>query len=277
MRDDFQAIKDLVDISDEITRRTGGTLKKTGKTLSLSQCPFCEGHDCFRIYPDTRSWSCFQCGNKAGGSIIDFVAREKSCTEHEALTDLAQAHNYELHEPDPDTDKTGQVCHFSIKDPQKKFAYQLPNEKRLPGAPFFNMKAFKENRLAMVKRLVLVEGENDLLTVFGKGHCPYIAAVIGQISGNQLKCLEEWVISGPPKDVFLCFDNDPAGNKYRDRITEALKRYCYPDKVYQINERLRRDFRKNPGKLYVPDIGFLEMDIEKAGHKSCADAHLPRY
>nr|WP_281357834.1 CHC2 zinc finger domain-containing protein [Desulfobacter latus] len=62
-------------------------------TLSLAQCPFCGGHDCFMIYPDTRSWSCFQCGDKAGGSIIDFVAREKGCTEHEALTELATAMN----------------------------------------------------------------------------------------------------------------------------------------------------------------------------------------
>ncbi len=354
MQNDFQAIKDLIDIVDEITGRTGGTLKKTGKTLSLSQCPFCGGHDCFRIYPDTRSWSCFQCGDNTGGSIIDFVVREKNCTEHEALKELAQAHNYELHEaapehdssreatspgrlifeaaanyysrvlyrtgqaiayqretrahsdqilkkfrigatdgglqtelkkqnfgmddilgsglviPDkkegyrdyflpglfiyPHPDKTGQVCHFSIKDPRKKFAYQLPNEKRLPGVPFFNMKAFKGNRV------ILVEGENDLLSVFGKGQCPYVTAIIGQISGDQLKYLVEWVITGPPKEVFLCFDNDPAGNKYRDRITETLKRYCYPEKVYQINERLReRQVRKAKGD----DSGAIPEELPK--------------
>ncbi|MGD9825001.1 CHC2 zinc finger domain-containing protein [Desulfobacter sp.] len=360
MQNDFQAIKDLVDIADEITQRTGGTLKKTGKTISLSQCPFCGGHECFRIYPDTRSWNCFQCGDNTGGSIIDFVVREKGCTEHEALKELARAHNYELHEPAPEhdssretnsprrlifeaaanyyagvlfktnqslgyqrktrghsdqtlkkfrvgaadgglltalqkqnfsmddilgsglavpdkkrgyrdfflpglfvyphTNKTGQVCHFSIKDPRKKLAYQLPNEHRLPGAPFFNMKPFKGNRLAMVERLVLVEGENDLLSVFGKGHCTYVAAVIGQISVDQLKYLVEWVISGPPKELFLCFDNDPAGNKYRDRITEALKRYCYPDKVYQINERLRGRVVR---KAKEDDSGTIPEELPK--------------
>lgn len=369
MQNDFQAIKDLVDIADEITRRTGGTLKNTGKTISLSQCPFCGGHDCFRIYPDSRSWSCFQCGDNAGGSIIDFVVREKSCTEHEALKELADDHNYELHEPDsgnassritnspgrmifeaaanyyagvlfrtsqalgyqretrrhndnvlkkfrigttdgglltelqkqnfslddildsglavpdkkdgyrdfflpglfiyPHTDKAGQVCHFSIKDPKKKFAYQLPNEKRLPGAPFFNMEVFKGSRL------ILVEGENDLLSISGKGNCPYVAAVIGQISGDQLKYLVEWVITGPPKEVFLCFDNDPAGNKYRDRITEALKRYCYPDKVHQINERLRdRQVRK----AKEDDSGAIPEEIPKLIRLSLKDLSFdPRF
>ncbi|CCK79429.1 CHC2 zinc finger domain-containing protein [Desulfobacula toluolica] len=296
MKDDFEAIKNQVDITNEITRRTGGTVKKVGKAYDLSQCPFCSGHDCFRIYPDTRSWNCHQCGDKTGGSIIDFVIKEKGCSPHEALVDLAQAHNYELwnHGPDhdgdqdenstgklifeaaanyyakvlystpraleyqrkvqshsdqtlkefrvghtdgkllaelqkqnfsmedilnsglvvpykkggyhdffgwnvyiyPHKDKAGKIYHFSVKDPRKKYNYQLPSKHRLNDALFFNMKAFNGNQV------VLVEGENDLLSVYGKGNFTQAAAVIGQISDKQIQYLKEWVKKGQAKPYF---------------------------------------------------------------------------
>jgi len=96
MTDDFKAIKDLIDITEEITRRTGKGVKKVGDALDLEQCPFCHGHNCFRIRPKDRSWSCHQCEGKTGGTIIDFVMKERGCDRHAALVELAQSHNYPL-------------------------------------------------------------------------------------------------------------------------------------------------------------------------------------
>ena len=75
MTDHFQAIKDKTDIVLEIQKRTGLAVKAVGKHLDLSECPFCRGHNCFRIDPDKQLFNCFQCDGKQGkgGSIIDFV------------------------------------------------------------------------------------------------------------------------------------------------------------------------------------------------------------
>lgn len=364
MTDDFKAIKDLIDITEEITRRTGKGVKKVGDAMDLEQCPFCHGHNCFRIRPKDRSWSCHQCDGKNGGTIIDFVMKERGCDLHTALVELAQAHNYPLTEqgqgkagaagsgltdhasfpifqaasehysmtlfntrkaldyqrnirghsekvlkdfhvgfsgpaelmpallkqgfslddlltsglvvPDkkgghrdfiipelyvyPHRDIQGRVCHFSLKDPRKKFNYQLSNAYRIPGAPFMNMTAFKGYEI------VLVEGENDLLSVCDKGGYPGAVAIIGQISEEQIKYLVDWC-NGPSKRFYLCFDNDRAGDEYRGRIIKALERFCYPDKLIEINEEIRKRIeRKNlegESREPVEDIPKLKPAMVK--------------
>ena len=47
------------------------------------------------------------------------------------------------------------------------------------------------------------------------------------------------VIFGQEKTIYPCFDNDPAGENYRDKIKQELQPYCLSDKQCKINENLR--------------------------------------
>lgn len=368
MGNDFEEIKERVDIVSEIERRTGKKTKRTGASWELEQCPFCTGHECFKIFQETKSWSCFQCDGKVGGSIVDFVIKERGCSRHEALLDLAEAAGYTLQHdttkdeqdnqrgnqndprrqifeaatsyyartlqgnpkamdyqknirghsdkvltdlsigfadgrlsgelekrgftldevlssglvvPDkkggyrdyfipgvyvyPHKDKTGATCDFTIKDPKKKYNYRLAGQHRIPGAPFMNMEAFKGDTV------VLVEGENDIASVYGRGNFPQVAATTGQISEGQIKHLKEWVTAGQQvKTIYLCFDNDKAGEKYTERIKQELGNYCISDKQHQINKRLRRYQRKkrkeDDSELLTEEIPALKPVILKTIH-----------
>jgi len=371
MTDDYQAIKENIDIVSEIERRSGISVKKVGKDFDLAECPFCKGHDCFRIAPEKQVFNCFQC--EAGGSVIDFVKREKGCTAKEALMDLATANGFELstenrenqisssghphqeiHEaaaeyyhkalyrnrsalnyqkkvrrhPDyilkafrvgyadgglfhdlrkegfsrdkiiasglvkendetvrdffikglyiyPHVNLSGRVCHFTAKDPRKRFNYQLPKEYRGPGCLFLNMPAFKE------REIILVEGENDLLTICGRGGYKQVAACCGQLSQDQVDYIKQWAKQAPGKTIYLCFDNDQAGEKYRRRIEEALKKYCLPDKLISINQglikqeqqRLEKDFGEEDSEIEPPSIPkahSIKLNVIKFNQK-CND------
>lgn len=117
----------------------------------------------------------------------------------------------------PHLSLTGHVGHFTIKDPEKKFNYQLPKEFRDPDCLFFNMPAFKG------KEVLLVEGENDLLSVYGRGDYQQVAACCGQLSREQVGYLVKWA---PGKGLYMCFDQDPAGRKYQETLQEALRGFC---------------------------------------------------
>ncbi len=323
MGNDFATLKDRTDLAEYICERTAkATTNAGGDTLNLESCPFCEGHDCFRITPTEQRFHCFQCNpDEAGGDIYDFIQRLDQCDKGQALQILAEYHGHELAKPQgptrtPEeeqahqahlsifdeaaafyhdalmgesralnyqrrvrchTDKTltaltvgytdgmlhaylkgkgftedqliesglaklkngklqdffvrdlfiyphrnmkGHVAGFTIKDKRKQYKYRLPGEYWLQGGSlFYNMPAFAG------KEVFLVEGENDLLTVHGRGGMANVAAINGQISKNQLEYLTSWA---PGKTLYLCFDNDEAGEKYIKAVCQALRGHCTP-------------------------------------------------
>lgn len=326
---DFAKIKERVDLADYIASRTGQKISNAGSdTLNLAECPFCSGHDCFRIFPLKKSYKCFQCHGEAGGDVYDFVQRLDGCDKAVALQTLAKEQGYELTRTAPDkvlrsteedkaligrnaifeeaanyyqaslfnnqkaigyqkkvrrhSDKTlksfrvgytdgrlyehlknngysddqliesglvrhkngklhdlfgydlfiyphldreGRVAGFTIKDKKKKYSFRLPGEHWSPNSIFYNMQAFAG------KEVFLVEGENDLLSVYGRGGLQHVAAINGQISRAQLDYLTNW---GPGKTLYLCFDNDKSGKAYVDRVCLALKKLCLPDTLTRL-------------------------------------------
>ena len=358
MTDHFQAIKERVEIVSEIQKRTGLTAKKVGKNLDLSECPFCHGHDCFRIDPDKQLFNCFQC--EAGGDVVAFVQKEKACSSSEALQELAASCGYELpkdtseskraaivkedssaairevaaeyyhanllntksavhyqtrnrkhrletikafrvgcadkrlheelqrrgfnrdqilssgllREKDgylhnyfapglyiyPHLTTSGQVGHFTIKDPRKKLAYQLPNEFKASDCPFFNMPAFKG------REILLVEGENDLLSVYGQGGYHQVAACCGQLSKAQVDYLVKWA---PGKIIYLCFDNDQPGHGYVERVTKALEARCLPQTLSKLQKTKATDLRVvcfDPKYKDIDEYLRAQRDPESALH-----------
>jgi len=70
--------------------------------------------------------------------------------------------------------------------------------------------------------IIIVEGENDFLSVSGKAQYENVFATIGNFnSSNILKKIEK-VATG--KTFYLVFDNDPAGRKYTERYAPVIRK-----------------------------------------------------
>ncbi len=71
MSDDFQTVKDALDLRRVITDQTGFEVNTSGH---LKECPFCNGHDCFSIPKGGKyhgSYRCHQCDR--GGDVFTFL------------------------------------------------------------------------------------------------------------------------------------------------------------------------------------------------------------
>ena len=114
--------------------------------------------------------------------------------------------------------KDGKINHFRLKDPDKreKCAYQFPKEFNLNGQLFFNQDDFRRSRV------VLVEGENDVLTVRriieSEGIDLGVMGCNGGLSSEQIDYLKQ---NAKGKEIFCFFDRDQAGKRYNDRMIEA--------------------------------------------------------
>lgn len=136
----------------------------------------------------------------------------------------------------PHLTKDGKVGHFTCKDPAKKYVLQLKKEYKNQDCLFYNMPAFKS------RELILVEGEDDLLTVWDKGKYKNVSAINGSLSKEQREYIKKWTASGGDKSLYLCFDNptkkENAGSKYVKQISEDLQEYCYTPRAKEINNQL---------------------------------------
>lgn len=110
----------------------------------------------------------------------------------------------------------GRASHFTFKDPGKRLAYQLPKKNSLNGYIFFG-----QDSVSASDTVVLVEGENDLLSVADTGRAPALIATIGQLSSEQMDWMRNNLGS---KNIVTMFDPDDAGDKYRVKL-EKLRRY----------------------------------------------------
>lgn len=130
----------------------------------------------------------------------------------------------------------GRVSHFTFKDPLKKLAYQLKKKDSLNGYLFYG-----QDSISKSTDVVIVEGENDLLSLMETGQVQSVIATIGQLSKEQMDWMRENLAS---KRLITIFDPDEAGDKYREKI-EALRR-CFVDLMHvlppngkDIDEHLR--------------------------------------
>jgi len=127
------------------------------------------------------------------------------------------------------------VSHFTFKDPLKKLQYQLANQYKLNGHLFYGQNAFYH------ETVVLVEGENDRVTSMRVSGDKNIAAIIGQPSHEQIDFIKRYCRG---KKIYLCFDMDPAGEKYTMKLINELTGHVqvmvirFPEKK-DIDEYLR--------------------------------------
>lgn len=135
------------------------------------------------------------------------------------------------------------VSHFTFKDPTKRLEYQLPNKNRLNGTLFYG-----ENLLTSTGPIYLVEGENDLISLFEAGIKENLLAVIGMVSRIQLDKLK---LLCEGRDVVTVFDADEAGDKYREKLGKICSKFktikqVVVDNKKDIDEYLKAEYPLAP-------------------------------
>jgi DNA primase len=107
----------------------------------------------------------------------------------------------------------GRIVHFTCKDPAKKYELQLPKKHRAESWVCYNQDALYKRG-----ELIIVEGENDLMSLFDAGFHNVIA-LCGNPSDERVKRIVSHCSS---RHVYLCFDNDEGGRKYIRKFARAL-------------------------------------------------------
>jgi DNA primase len=166
------------------------------------------------------------------------------------------------------------VLHFTMKDPAKKLGYQLPSASRSAEWTFYNQAALRH------QEIIVVEGENDLLSVLGSG-ARNVVGLIGQVSDEQVKALKT---ASRGKYLYLWLDKDHGGDKQVEKICHAL-RYAtsggtglgesyrvriirHPGEAKDPDEYLRAfggDRRKEVKRLQDAAADFISWQIERVG------------
>jgi DNA primase len=161
------------------------------------------------------------------------------------------------------------VLHFTIKDSDKKrgLGYQLPKTARSKEWRFYNQGALRHNEI------IVVEGENDLLTVMGAG-INHVVGLIGQVSGEQITALKT---AANGKHLYLWMDRDETGESYIEKICQALRSQStttlriivHPGDAKDPDDYLRstEDRRKEVLRLQDEAVDYLTWDIKRVSKK----------
>lgn len=111
----------------------------------------------------------------------------------------------------------GRVSHFTFKDPLKQKEYQLPNKSKLNGHSFYN-----SDSTSKAGPVIVVEGENDAISVAEAGWESGVICCNGSISASQL----DWmVLVLKDRDIITVFDSDEAGDKYRSKVAKLSNNF----------------------------------------------------
>ena len=96
--DEIQSMLDSYDLLAEAQRITGESGHQSGDYVAFGSCPICGHRDCFRVYPQTHSWSCYGASNTtgiSGGSVLDlWQATGRASDATEAVRMLREATNH---------------------------------------------------------------------------------------------------------------------------------------------------------------------------------------
>jgi len=92
----YADIKARLNLESFIKGRTNGKFTSAGSARNLDECPFCDGHDCFRVKGDL--WKCYQCDR--GGDLFSFLEAQ-GMDKAEALKEAAHEAGVKLKKKAP--------------------------------------------------------------------------------------------------------------------------------------------------------------------------------
>jgi DNA primase len=176
------------------------------------------------------------------------------------------------------------VLHFTMKDPKKKHAYQLEAAARSKEWCFYNQGA-----LSRYNEIIIVEGENDLLSVIDAG-INHVISLIGQPSEEQIKGLK---VQCAGKNLYLWMDNDEdpdkpliKGKGYVRKLSTALQgerfnvrvivysgEYKDPDEFLQ-SLPTKIDRMNEINKLQREAIDYITWEIRETASLESLDKRL---
>lgn len=156
----------------------------------------------------------------ADGNLLRYMASEHQfSTEHLAKVGLTTTNGKDYFKAGlylyPQF-VNGRLSHFRQKDPIKQENRQAQKEHRSDYWKFYNQSVIHADNI------VIVEGEDDSLSVIGKAKYPYVIATTGQLTNAQIDYLKQ---KRQNKRKYLCFDNDDGGRGYTDKIIRELPGY----------------------------------------------------
>lgn len=157
------------------------------------------------------------------------------------------------------------VASFTMKDPSKQKEFQWRAKDRDKDWHFYNQDVLKK-----YKEIILVEGENDLLSLMDAGYSNVIC-MIGGISEEQLKYLYAHLKN---KTLFIWADKDPAGFQYIRRISDYLDGLkcqvsiiTHPGETKDPDEfiqNIKADPRKQIKDAIDKSLTYIYWEIEQA-------------
>ncbi len=175
----------------------------------------------------------------------------------------------------------GRVLHFTIKDPQKKYKYQLPAEARSKEWRFYNQGA-----LSRYSEIIVVEGENDVLSILDAG-IGHVIGLIGQPSDEQIKTLKAFCAK---KHIYLWLDNDEDPEKPFTKGKGFIRKICtelageqnirvitYPAEYKDPDEYLKAfqgDPKRKIKQLQQEAIDYITWEISEIAKLEGLDKRL---
>lgn len=111
----------------------------------------------------------------------------------------------------------GRLCGIAGKDPNGLMNGQQRKDGHLGAVPFFGMQVLKDAGVG--REVWVVEGQNDALSIADSGHPVVPLATLGSLKTEQLA----WMAANCDKyRICTFFDNDDAGDGYRQRVSDSL-------------------------------------------------------
>lgn len=164
----------------------------------------------------------------------------------------------------------GKVLHFTMKDPRdvpadEKLKYQMKSDQRDKRWTFYGQDVLYGDKY---QEVILVEGENDRLQILNTG-IPYVCAMIGSISDDQLKALSS---RGVGKHIYLWVDNDQAGREYTRKIASSLQNITLRVIVYgkpgddpdSYLKGFEGDRKREVRRLQMESVDYITWEIQQA-------------